>query len=173
MVYIQNLSVDFNAAVKPPCVHAKQHDCGSRFLQIRLLADGQPISCENAEIVLKCEKADGSVIFNAVTVLEENLIQCPLTSALLACAGIVRCEITLYDSGSVLSSGCFFIHVMPSVDDTVIEGSDEFTELQKIMAEYAEQIKNAVTRRENDCSLNVTALEISVQKAEYEEVNDV
>ncbi len=70
MVYIQNLTVDFNAAVKPPCIHAKQNDCGSRFLQIRLLADGQPLSCENTEIVLKCEKADGTVIFNTVTVIE-------------------------------------------------------------------------------------------------------
>ena len=173
MVYIQNLSVDFNAAVKPPCIHAKQHDCGSRFLQIRLLADGQPLLCENVEIVLKCEKADGSIIFNAVTVLGENLIQCPLTSALLSCAGLVRCEITLYDSGSVLSSGCFFIHVMPSIDDTTIEGSNEFTELQKIMAEYAEQMKNAVTRQESVCALNMTALEISVKEAEYEEVNNV
>lgn len=173
MVYIRNLAVDFNAAMKPPCIHAKQNDCNSRFLQISLLADGQPLLCENAEIVLKCEKADGSIIFNAVTWLGENLIQCALTPALLACVGLVRCEIALYDSNSVLSSGCFFIHVMPSVDTTVIESSDEFTELQKVMEDYHDKMKSAVIQEEAIDALNMTARKISFVETEYEEVNNV
>lgn len=172
MLYTHSLTVDFNAATKPPCVYAKQNDCGSRFLEITLLADGQPVSCGDAEIVLRCEKSDGTAIFNAVTMLSENRIQCALTSAMLSCAGLVRCEITLYESNSVLSSGCFFIHVMPSVDDTAVESSDEFTELQKVIADYNAQVKSAASRREGVGAAALTAETLSVIESSYEEVQD-
>lgn len=173
MFYTHSLTVDFNAVTKPPCVYAKQNDCGSRFLEITLLADGQPVSCGEAEIVLRCEKTDGTVIFNAVTVLSENRIQCALTSAMLSCAGLVRCEITLYESNSILSSGRFFIHVMPSIDDAAVESSNEFTELQKIMADYNAQIKNAASRKETVGVAALTAKTLSIIESSYEEVQNV
>lgn len=172
MKYIQTLELDFNAAERPICIHAKQGDRKSRFVKIIPTADGISFLPDGASAVFRCEKPDGKAIFNSAEILEDHTVQIELTDSLLACPGIAQCELTLYDGNTVLSSCGFWVHIMRSVSDEAVESSDEFTQLQKIMQTYEETIKNAAVQMENNNTFVPIATELLFEEAEYEEVTE-
>lgn len=171
MVYIKNISLDFNAENKPLVISAKQNDTDSRFLIITPTADGKQIDMSGITPVFCAEKPDGSKIMNYAEKDSEGKIIVELTSQTLALSGIVLCEIKLYQDLSVLSSCRFCINVEQSLSDNAVESSDEYTVLTELIAECKEMMKNSSLDVEKMYSSALSSKIIETEEKVYEEVN--
>ena len=88
-------------------------------------------------------KPDGTCIFNDGMV-EEGSAVFALTTQMLALEGIVECEVNIFDQDeSLLSSSSFYLQIEKSVRrDDIIQSSNEFTALQKMMASLANPLSS-------------------------------
>lgn len=169
MVYIKNITLDFNAENKPLTVGAKQNDADSRFLIITPVSDGKQIDLTGIMPVFCAEKPDGSHIMNYAQKDSDGRIIVELTSQTLAVSGAVLCEIKLYQDLSVLSSCGFCVNVEKSLSDNAVESSDEYTILTELIAECKAMLKSVNLDTEKPYS---SALQIKITETEqkvYEE----
>lgn len=129
---IQQLTLD-TCLLQRSCKTVKQKDSATRFLSLRLTADGAPIDLSQAETFLYCKKPDGTVVFSPteITNAAEGQIQAELNSEMLAVPGEICAEIRIYaPEGRLLSTLPFFLMVIEAVcDDNAVESSNEFSAL--------------------------------------------
>ncbi|MDD6489579.1 MAG: BppU family phage baseplate upper protein [Clostridia bacterium] len=170
MVYIKNISLDFNAENKPLTVCAKQNDADSRFLIITPVSDGKQIDMTNVTAVFCAEKPDGSNIMNYAQKDNDGKIIVELTSQTLALSGIVSCEVKLYQGLSVLSSCRFCVNVEKSLSDKAVESTDEFTILTELIAECKAMLKNSYLDYEKPYLSALQTKILEIEQTTYEEV---
>ena len=154
--------------------NAKQGDAGSRYVEITCTENGKKIVIdqESAQAYIKFKKPDGKYGLNHAEVLSNGCIYFELTQQMLAVSGRAQFDVLLFDSvgefdfneetGQIkvtdlclLSTISFYVNVLSStVDDTLIESSNEFSALTTTIAQSIATEKliqeNESERQENE-----------------------
>lgn len=111
-------------------ITAKQDDTQSRYLDVYLQDDGQPINLTGQEVRIYGKKQDGKSFFNngEITNATQGRCQFELTNQALAVAGKLQVEISIWQNNErILTTQTFLINVMPKIrNDDAIESSNEF-----------------------------------------------
>ena len=119
-------------------------------IYITLVEGGKPYKIhENSFGVFTGKKGDNNPIFNNC-VIENGIIRYDFTPQTVAAAGVLECEIRIYDEdGGVLTTPSFNIIVDErAVNDSEIESSAEFTFLDEIIVNEGQRIENEKNRNE-------------------------
>ncbi len=135
MQYIKEITVDLSGEMYFSYITAVQGDENSRFAKITLLSGGVAfVPPTGATAALRCKKPDGTFILNDATINENGEIVAELTENMLAVVGNCRCEVTIYDNGSSLTSVPFIVKVTAGAVDPDVESTDEYTALTAALA---------------------------------------
>ena len=99
MIYTQNISLDV-AREQTLYINAKQYDSNSRFLEVTILAQGQPQAvAAGSAVTINARRPDGSAQSFAGTVVG-GLVRVPVDSWILEQYGTVYCSISVVDSNT-------------------------------------------------------------------------
>lgn len=139
LVYLVNeITIEMSGDIKRYLVTAKQGDKGTRFIVAKLLNNGKEyIIPEDARTVVHVKKPDNKKVYNTCT-HSGSEVTIELTEQILAATGTAYCDIEIRtsDGSQVITSAAFELEISKSMrDDSEIESSHEFTELQKLIAE--------------------------------------
>lgn len=111
-------------------ITAKQDDTQSRYLDVILQDDGQPINLTGQEVRIYGRKKDKTEFFNDGTITDAAKGRCQfeLTNQALAVVGDVEVEISIWQNNQrILTTQTFTISVVPKIrNDNAIESSNEF-----------------------------------------------
>lgn len=136
---LYDLSLDATASGAQASIHVKQNDQRTRRLVVRLMDGGGTVFALNDTMTatLRALKPDETILYDDCEVVG-NTLRYTLSGQLLAVAGTVECQLTLYDEDlSVLSTPEFSVYVeSPLFEDTLIESANDFTALQTAMAGF-------------------------------------
>lgn len=136
MQYIKEITVDLSGEMYFNYITAVQGDENSRFVKITILSGGTNFAPPTgATAVLRCRKPDGTFALNDSTINEDGTITAELTENMLAAVGNCRCEVTIYEGKSSLTTVPFIVKVTPGAVDPEIESADEYTALIKALAD--------------------------------------
>ena len=138
------ISLDINAQGSQVALNAKKSDTG-RKIYISLRAGGTPhIIANDCYAVFAATKPDGSILYNACTI-ENNEIIYEFTEQTCTAVGRCRCEIKLYGSDDkLITSPRFTLLVDGTVyPDEQVESSDEFSALTKLIVDTVVATNNA------------------------------
>ena len=147
---IFRISLDIHEHGSQAVVKAKYGDTG-RKLCISLRSGGTPyIISEFCTALFKATKPDGTVLFNACTI-EDNEIVYEFTEQTCTAIGRSKCEIALYGSDDKLITSPRFALL---VDGTIypdgrVESTDEFSALTDLMGTTQRFIEDATKATEN------------------------
>lgn len=108
-------------------VMAKQGDVDSRFVQIRLVANGKPFDvCESAVVVCAAKREDGATTHFSGRVNGDGTILVPIGGEMLALPGLVTCDVGIIgERGERLTATAFFVSVEAAISPTGIPGEAE------------------------------------------------
>ncbi len=128
---IKPIDVDVSKENTYVYILAKQNDAVSRYLQINMLNEGEPVDISSAtSAVLTAVKSDKTVTLTN-GVISKGVVTVELTKQTLAADGPVTCFLSVHSNGSILSTMDFTIDVQgTNVDDDSIISSDEYTAFQ-------------------------------------------
>ena len=138
---VKSLSLDVSLQNRIQAVLAKQYDKDSRFLKIRMLNEGEPITVEQTSIVtINALRADNTSKAFAGEVNEDGTVTVPMTYWMLELDDKVSCDISVTDAqGRKLSTLNFTIeveHANYAGDD--ISTDDKYDVLTQLIAEVSE-----------------------------------
>ena len=146
-------------------LNAKQYDNSSRYITVTCYDQGKILNLNSSKhtAYVRYKKPDEHIVFNFCTINPRGQIEVELTEQMLADTGVCDVDLVIVnkgsavinidngdiiniDSSSVISTMAFRIYVYESsVDNSLIESSDEFNGLTELMematAEYDEVIK--------------------------------
>ena len=161
----------------------KQYDKDTREIIVKVTEDGKPYPINNTIVPrFKCQKTDGTKIYNDCTILENGDVKIDITEQLTIVAGMHDCELVLYDatSNAVLHTMSFIVNVKDSVfpDDEVVS-SDEFNALQEallkadslnvdVIKKDIKDVKQSLTEhtQDTDNPHNVTKSQIGLENVD-------
>lgn len=152
MEYIKELHLDVSGGESYACVTAKQFDKKARYIKIILYDNSKKyVFPDDAEVKLRARKPDGNSVLNDADVDSDKSIIVELTEQLLAVAGNVKAELSLYGSdGAVLTSCTFYIIVVPTVCDfTKIESTYEYNSLNSALQSVSSAVDSAQSASKN------------------------
>lgn len=156
METIKQITLDINKDIYQT-IDAKQNDANSRFIQFTLIDNGVSCDLTGNTVKIFADKADGTIIFNNVTITDaiNGVVTVELTSQALAVVGDLVCELVIYGSNSsVLSSKIFIINVTQSIrNDSAIESQNEFTALTEALGTVS-TIENKADKSYVDSNLS-------------------
>lgn len=135
--YIKELYWDIDKDLQQT-ITVQQGDSKSRYLRFHLLQNSLPLNLSNNTVKIYALKSDGTQIFNNVTVEDavKGQILVELTSQTLAISGDLPCQLKMYGSdSSLLSTRQFSIAIKPSLNDSGVESTNEFTGLQTALGD--------------------------------------
>ena len=141
---VYKISLDIYEHGSQAVLKAKKTDTG-RKLHITLRAGGtQYIIEDDCYAVFKATKPDGSILYNACTI-ENNEIIYEFTEQTCTAVGRCRCEIALYGlDNKLITSPKFALLVDGTIyPDEIVESTDEFSALTALVTESIEAISNA------------------------------
>lgn len=185
---IYRISLDIHEHGSQAVLKAKKTDTG-RMLHIILREGGTPYIIEaDCYAVFKATKPDGSILYNACTI-ENNEIIYEFTEQTCTAVGRCRCEIALYGLDDKLITSPRFALL---VDGTIypegsVESTDEFSALAQLISGTLEATEAAtqaarnaedakiradattaeairVTNKMNDCAVLVSAQDLDKTK---------
>lgn len=124
---IKSLSLDVSRQNRIRAILAKQFDNGSRFLNIQLNNEGEPITVAKTSVVLiNATRADGESESFMGVVNDDGSVTVPITYWMLEVPGRVKCDISVIsEQGSKLSSLGFAIEVEKTNGDDENIGEQE------------------------------------------------
>lgn len=132
-----DLSLDVRGRGLQSVLPVKRGDT-ARCLRIRLTEGAESYGiADGCSVVFTAAKPDGTVLYNACS-LEAGVAVYHLTGQETNVAGVLRCELRLYDSGGkLLTSPAFCLMVEDTVydDEAVMDSSPEFTALTALVTE--------------------------------------
>jgi hypothetical protein len=117
-------------------------------IYITLVEGGKPYKIhENSFGVFTGKKGDNNPIFNNC-IIENGIIRYDFTPQTVAAAGVLECEVRIYDEdGGVLTTPSFNIIVDErAVNDSEIESTSEFSFLDEIIVNEGQRIENEKKR---------------------------
>ncbi len=143
---ILSLSVDFIIASYDTS-HAKNLDT-ARYILVTATENGLPrriLASEKPK--LRLHKPDDTYVYNSCEVIEDGRILVRLTEQIMAYPGTASCDIQIAAAdGAVYTTKIFHIVIdIPAYDNSVIESSSEFGELNRLISgeqEHIEAVKN-------------------------------
>ena len=145
---IYRISLDIHAHGSQAVLKAKTADTG-RKLVVSLRAGGAPyIIADDCYAVFKATKPDGTILFNACTT-ENNEIIYEFTKQTCTAVGRCRCEIALYGlDDKLITSPCFTLLFVRTINifypDESVESTDEFSALTNLVEEARRVIDGVV-----------------------------
>lgn len=111
-------------------ITAVQNDANSRFLDVTLLDNGQPINLTGEDVKIYMKKPDGTEIFNNGTVTDavNGRCQFELTTQALGAVGVLETQISIWQGATtILSTQVFNIYVTTSlISESSVESSNEY-----------------------------------------------
>ena len=120
-------------------VVVKQYDKDTRNIIVKITDDGKPFPIDNTIVPrFKCQKTDGTKIYNDCNILDNGDVQIEITEQLTIVAGMHDCELVLFDgiTDAVLHTMSFIVNVKDSVfPDDDVASTDEFNALQNALLE--------------------------------------
>ena len=142
-------TLDVNAFGEQKIMRVMKGDTKRKF-EIMLTERGKPfIIPENCYAVFSGKKADGTTVFNDCTI-EDGAVVYQFTAQTTAAAGVLKCEIVIYDEDeTVLTSPKFIVIVDATItesDHIVIESINEVNALTALISETLE-LKNEVEEK--------------------------
>lgn len=116
---IKEIVLDVSKPKALKAIVAKQNDVNSRFIKATLTNSGQIIPIDTGStITFNVERPDGEVKALIGTLNEDGTVTVPLTQWVLELEGIVRCEISVIDTDSKLTTLSFVISVEENLYNT-------------------------------------------------------
>lgn len=144
-------------------IYAKQNDFNSRFLKVRIQADGKDIVVKSTStVILNVERSDNAKDMFYGAVNEDGTVTTPLTSWMLALEGTLVCDISIVSinpSEAKLTTMKFNIVVEAAVNgDESIVDTEEYSVIVDLLdrAEEAMKASNAANRAEAAANIAVT-----------------
>lgn len=143
---ILSLSVDF-IITSYDTSHAKNLDT-ARYILVTATENGLPrriLASEKPK--LRLHKPDDTYVYNSCEVIEDGRVLVRLTEQIMAYPGTASCDIQIATAdGAVYTTKIFHIVIdIPAYDNSVIESSNEFGELNRLISgeqEHIEAVKN-------------------------------
>lgn len=130
----KTVNLDINKK-KYDFISSKQGD-NARYLLFRILDNGVPFSLQGKIVKVFAIKPDGKKVFNNTNIIdsEKGLVEVQLTTQMLAVDGILKCELTIFENGEILSTMPFEIDIITSVrDENAILSTNEFSVLMNVI----------------------------------------
>lgn len=88
-----------------------------------------------ATAIFRAKKPSGAVLYNSCSIVN-GCIEYVITTQTVAESGVMACEIEISDGGKILFSPKITLVVQQTlVSDSEVESSDEYSELEKLIAE--------------------------------------
>lgn len=158
MKLITDITLELTGETKRYEVVAKQGDKATRFIRITLKNNGQDFEIPaGMKVIANIQKPDRKCCYNTCS-YSGSTVTMELTNQALAVAGTAECDIEIRDANDevVLSSQAFTIEIEKSMrDENAIRSSNEFTQLEQEVREYAAEYleKNPVKPTPIDLTL--------------------
>lgn len=112
----KRINVDIDKNNLSPPVFSKELDKGTRFINVKLISNGQQIVPDSDCIaIFRGIKPDGHSFMNTATIENDGTITAELTEQILAVSGNIKCDISLLKGGLIsegvetLSSSTFIL----------------------------------------------------------------
>lgn len=141
---IKEIVLDVSKPKALKAIVAKQNDVNSRFIKATLTNSGQIIPIDTGStITFNVERPDGEVKALIGTLNEDGTVTVPLTQWVLELEGIVRCEISVIDTDSKLTTLSFVISVEENLYNTEDLIQDENYDLLVTLINRSTQAANA------------------------------
>lgn len=160
-----NINLEMSGDTKRYLVSAKQGDKATRFINVKLLNNGEPYTIPTgARVVINIAKPDGKHVYNTCTYSGSD-VTIELTNQALAASGTAYCDIEIRtsDDSQIITSASFTMEIEKSQrNENAILSSNEFTDLENRIAGHIKDI--------NDTNGEVKKAESARVKAENERV---
>ena len=149
---IKEIVLDVSKPKALKAIVAKQNDVNSRFLKATLTNSGQviPIS-SSSTIALNVERPDGEVKAFVGTLNEDGTVTVPLTKWTLEQDGVARCEISVIDTNSKLTTLNFAISIEENLYSSEDFIEDDNYDLLVVMINRSTQATNACNEATENC----------------------
>lgn len=147
-------------------IYTVQYDYNSRFYEITILNNSQPLDLTGIRVIVAGKKPDGKEVFNSCKVLDakKGLIQLELTEQMNGVNGASEYALELFSADGMLSSQPFKLIVTRSTISKSVESSkelgalkDALNEVQDIDNRFAQtnaQLSNKINRGEGGVITN-------------------
>ena len=126
----------------------------SRSLLISLSENGNPYVLEDGSMaVFTAKKPDDTSLFNSCVILNNRIVQYDFTNQTASAAGLVDCQLRIYNTNETLIASPRFSMVVDSeviYDDDVPISEDERTAIDNMMTAEAIRIANEAIRVTNE-----------------------
>ena len=118
-------------------IYTVQYDYNSRFYEITILNNSQPLDLTGIRVIVGGKKPDGKEVFNSCKVLDakKGLIQLELTEQMNAVNGASEYALELFSADGMLSSQPFKLIVTRSTISKSVESSKELGALKDALNE--------------------------------------
>ena len=165
---VYKISLDIHEHGSQTAIKAKNTDTG-RKLCISLRSGGTPYIIEDdCYAVFKATKPDGTILYNACTI-ENNEIIYEFTPQTCAAIGRCRCEIALYGlDDKLITSPRFMLLVDGTIyPDDVVESTDEFSALTDLVGDTLKFINEATeaAKSANESAVSANNATINANQA--------
>lgn len=145
---IRDVAADVIKRGVTKAVYAKQNDFNSRFLNVRIQADGKDLVVSpTATVLLNVERSDKKEDVFKGTVNEDGTVQVPMTAWMLELAGTLLCDISIVSADPLeakLTTMQFNIYVEAAVvSDGSISDSTDYSLILDLIKRAEELEANA------------------------------
>lgn len=142
-------------------IYTVQYDYNSRFYEIAILNNSQPLDLTGIRVIVAGKKPDGKEVFNSCKVLDakKGLIQLELTEQMNAVNGASEYALELFSADGMLSSQPFKLIVTRSTISKSVESSKELGALKDALNEV-QDIDNRFAQTNAQLSQKANANEV-------------
>ena len=157
-------------------IYTVQYDYNSRFYEITILNNSQPLDLTGIRVIVAGKKPDGKEVFNSCKVLDakKGLIQLELTEQMNAVNGASEYALELFSADGMLSSQPFKLIVTRSTISKSVESSkelgalkDALNEVQDIDNRFAQT--NAQLSQKMDIGGEILVSQINKNKGKFDQ----
>lgn len=144
-------------------IYTVQYDYNSRFYEITILNNSQPLDLTGIRVIVAGKKPDGKEVFNSCKVLDakKGLIQLELTEQMNAVNGASEYALELFSADGMLSSQPLKLIVTRSTISKSVESSKELGALKDALNEV-QDIDNRFAQTNAQLSDKITHGDVSV-----------
>ena len=146
-------------------LYTVQYDYNSRFYEITILNNSQPLDLTGIRVIVGGKKPDGKEVFNSCKVLDakKGLIQLELTEQMNAVNGASEYALELFSADGMLSSQPFKLIVTRSTISKSVESSKELGALKDALNEV-QDIDNRFAQTNAQLSEKASEIALNVER---------
>lgn len=146
-------------------LYTVQYDYNSRFYEITILNNSQPLDLTGIRVIVAGKKPDGKEVLNSCEVLDakKGLIQLELTEQMNAVNGASEYALELFSADGMLSSQPFKLIVTRSTISKSVESSKELGALKDALNEV-QNIDQRFAETNAQLSTRATKIEVEIER---------